>query len=432
MDLIDSTRPNSELWESIESSSERTRRGAPGRSANQALFLKRIEALAPQFGVTRVSDISWFSPIGMPVAQSCRPWIYSHTSFGQNTGAQGKGLDPIQARISCIMESLEAFSAEPRNARLIRGSTRFLQDMHSIADPNSFRWTRRKLMRVPPHEPLMWTDAVCLRTGQQVLIPAELVYVPFFPIDYKTRQIFPCDSNGLASGATYLEAVLAALYELIERHLRHLWIYHQECRVEAIVEDPQWQRNYRALLGRMGAETRIQAYMLRTRRSNSVPVALALLIDGNTLYSGTASHINPLTAVSKAVTEAIQVLATRSTGAREDMIQDFNAAAHREDRLFLRALEALPTRQTLDLKRNGSRFVRSRGITLREEFQAVRSWLHSAGYSQIYAVNLTRAGIDVPVVKVLVPGLLGFADEIGHRPLSTLNAFALSFGGERP
>ena len=42
---------------------------------------------------------------------------------------------------------------------------------------------------------------------------------------------------------------------------------------------------------------------------------------------------------------------------------------------------------------------------LHAELELLLGWLADAGYPRVLAVNLTRAGIDIPVVKVIVPGL---------------------------
>jgi ribosomal protein S12 methylthiotransferase accessory factor YcaO len=44
-------------------------------------------------------------------------------------------------------------------------------------------------------------------------------------------------------------------------------------------------------------------------------------------------------------------------------------------------------------------------VNLREDYQYVVNSLADAGYRKIYRVNLTRPPFQLPVVKVLVPGL---------------------------
>jgi hypothetical protein len=43
---------------------------------------------------------------------------------------------------------------------------------------------------------------------------------------------------------------------------------------------------------------------------------------------------------------------------------------------------------------------------LRAEFRFLLRWLHDAGFPVAYLANLTRRGIEFPVVKAIVPGML--------------------------
>jgi ribosomal protein S12 methylthiotransferase accessory factor len=75
------------------------------RSVSGKKMLRNIETKARLFGVTRLADITHFSASGYPVFQSCCPGILVGPDYGQNTGAQGKGPTPTQAKISFLMET---------------------------------------------------------------------------------------------------------------------------------------------------------------------------------------------------------------------------------------------------------------------------------------------------------------------------------------
>ena len=83
-------------------------------------MLRRLEPVLPRIGVTRIGDISFLSPANYPVFQSCRPNVFGHACVGQNSGSQGKGPTRTQALVSCMMESIEQFCAEPRKPELVR------------------------------------------------------------------------------------------------------------------------------------------------------------------------------------------------------------------------------------------------------------------------------------------------------------------------
>jgi hypothetical protein len=42
---------------------------------------------------------------------------------------------------------------------------------------------------------------------------------------------------------------------------------------------------------------------------------------------------------------------------------------------------------------------------MRDEFRFLSRWLHRSRFPFTYVANLTRRGIDFPVVKVIIPGM---------------------------
>ena len=92
------------------------------RSSDGSALLARLEVLLPWLGITRVGEVSQLAPNGFPVCQSTRPNLLHHVSYGMNTGSQGKGPSRLQAQLSCMMEAVEGYCAEPRNVAFIRSS----------------------------------------------------------------------------------------------------------------------------------------------------------------------------------------------------------------------------------------------------------------------------------------------------------------------
>src|SRR5262249_31413612 len=108
------------------------------RCQDGAIFLRTVEEKLGLLGISRVADISYLATHYFPVYQTTRPNILFHSSLGQNSGSQGKGRTLTQAKLSCIMETVETWCGEPRNVPLIRGCFRFLQEHHIIANPQGF------------------------------------------------------------------------------------------------------------------------------------------------------------------------------------------------------------------------------------------------------------------------------------------------------
>lgn len=380
------------------------------RSESAQDFLRRIEPAAQRIGLTRVADISFLSTTAFPVFQSCRPDLFHDSSYGQNTGAQGKGSSSAQATISCIMESIEGYCCEPRVPQLMRGSFRFLSQQHPVYDP--VRYVRRSKITPTADEPIMWTPAYSTRIDSLVWVPAEAVYFPFPASFYHTRPIFLSGSNGLASGASYLDATIHGLYEVIERY----YIYCMEqglLKVEAMFEhevsDPALQNVFAP-----DSDCVIQLYCLSLPNICNLPMIRCCLITGDTFYSGWGCSSNVDISISRAISEAMQGRATHISGSREDMMpyalnqsegsqeQAVQPEIEDDDNGFF-GLSEPPEDRTVHLEQLRGRVHDMQFASLNQEYEFIRQWLAKLGYENIFIANLTRHGIDIPVVKVIIP-----------------------------
>ena len=68
--------------------------------------LDRIRPLMGAMGITRVANVTSLDVIGVPIVMVVRP------DSRTNCVSQGKGLDLDSAKVSGVMESVEAFHAE--------------------------------------------------------------------------------------------------------------------------------------------------------------------------------------------------------------------------------------------------------------------------------------------------------------------------------
>lgn len=293
-----------------------------------------------------------------------------------------------------MMEAVEGYCAEPRVPALIRASYQFLQHHQAVADPRNFT---RQAAAEPLHleAPLMWTPAMCLETQRGALVPAELAYFPFFPHDYQTPCLYPCTTNGLASGATYLEAVIHGLYEVIERHYCYLFEIGA-VEVEAIYEQEVTSAAMQRASRHLHADFELQLYAMRIPSVlRNLPFVMCLLVSDDAIFCGYGCAGNVNMAIERAVSEAFQDRATAISGAREDM----DGAAHVPFRHFDRTPQ--PQRRTLRITQFRRRSIDRRFATLRDELRMIKRYLKQLGVKRSYVVNLTRNGVDLPVVKVI-------------------------------
>jgi YcaO-like protein with predicted kinase domain len=405
MTQIDSRQDINELLVALRAA-DRVRSDANGsRGVRPTTVLARLSTILPKIGVTRVADISHLSPLRFPVSQCARPRLCAHASIGQNTGGQGRGLRADHARISAIMESLEAFSAEPRNEELVRASYAFLSHAHRVVDPALYA---RSLDVAAPAEdaPIMWTRGVSLAARCPVMLPAQCVFFPFFPEDYDTRSYFPTSSNGLAAGSTYLEALVHALYEVIERHYWGSWQTGGatiEALDESAIDLPCLARLKEELPG-----VELQLFAVMLPGIENVATVYCQLVGDSARFCGWGCQPSVDKAIEKAVSEAAQAIAVAASGTREDIERE-RLDQHDDDsahRAFLEADARLPRYRTLRMRDFRERTVDRRFRTLRQELRFLVQWCLAAGFRDVLAANLTRVGVDVPVVRVVVPGMV--------------------------
>ncbi|BAI74505.1 hypothetical protein AZL_a09740 (plasmid) [Azospirillum sp. B510] len=359
--------------------------------------LARVIPHLPTIGVTRVADITGLDRIGIPTFCAVRPLA----RLVQVTN--GKGLTPIAARVSAIMEALEHAHAEdppaaPRRASMAELTAERAAFLPAQALPNYVPG-----LHLDDHLRLPWLEARSLGpadSGATVLVPACSA-VPVEPLHAMVS------TNGLASGNHIVEATLHALYELIERDavtrfsragLRKS--VDGACMVDLRRLPPG---PVAELAGRVAAAG-VELVLIRVASTGPATTMWAVFLDPladqacSRVNMGYGCHLSPTVAAVRAITEAAQSRLTYIHGAREDLSADsyiLTPAHERLARFFTGrrgelAWDELPDRSSGDLGR---------------DLDLVLSGLAGAGFGRVLRVDLTRAAVGVPVVKLIVPGL---------------------------
>ena len=113
--------------------------------------------------------------------------------------AQGKGSSPAQARISAVMEAVEAWHAEAIADRFRRASHAGLAARHRVADPALLARTPRAF---DPEAPIDWIEAVDLLAGGGCWLPAECVHTDYRLPRPPGSGFFCATTNGLPAATT--------------------------------------------------------------------------------------------------------------------------------------------------------------------------------------------------------------------------------------
>jgi ribosomal protein S12 methylthiotransferase accessory factor len=370
--------------------------------------LSRVRPHAARMGITRLGNITGLDRIGIPVAIAVRPNSRSVSV------SQGKGLDLPQAMASALMEACEGFHAEDIGP-VRRAAYRELATTETVVEPALL------CAGATPFDPaaaIEWIEGWDLLRGRRCWVPAEIVHT-----DYTSPQpdgYFLAGSNGLASGNHAVEAINAALFELVERDAVALWMARRlrqraaRALDLASVDDP----DCRILLGKYAAaDIAVRVWDVTT----DIGIATYLCEISDPLSSdpklprrfhGSGCHADRSIALSRALTEAAQTRLTYIVGIRDDLSPaEYEAVPGDEIREALlaamareatpRAFSTAPSFASDDL-----------AADLRQALQR----LATAGIEHAIAVDLTRPEFEIPVVRLVIPELEWDPHHPNYRP----------------
>ncbi|QRZ15776.1 YcaO-like family protein [Paracoccus methylovorus] len=368
----------------------------------------RVRPLMARMGITRVANVTGLDRIGLPVVMVCRPNARSLAV------SQGKGLDMDAATASGLMEAAELYHAEHIEAPLKLGSLNELAHSHRMIDLGRLARVSDRFHR---DLPMLWIQGRDLVSGEERWVPFECVRANYTLPPPPGSGCFLCSSNGLASGNTMAEATCHAICELIERDATTLW--HQsphERRAETgldleSVADPACC----AVLDRLqGAGFDVHAWQVAS--DLGVPAFFCLISDrrdrGAHHGIGAGAHPTRAIALLRALTEAAQVRCTYISGARDDL-QPEEYGRHALDQ---KARAAAGLRASHRPMVNFAALDEFVSDDFAEDLDWLLARLRAVGIDEAVAVDLRKPGLDLPVVRVVIPGLEAPCDHPAWRP----------------
>jgi ribosomal protein S12 methylthiotransferase accessory factor len=397
------------------------RYGSSWREIPLSEALARAQALAPEVGISRVTDITRLDRLGIPVFTSVRPGA----GIGSLCVNAGKGLTADEARVGAYMEAIEFAFGEPRASQLEPFDVPVREVLGPESDLSIVDLCPLALVSIPLDERIQCVRARDLE-GNAFLVPSELAYFPFpLPSAY---TLFRASTNGLASGATLTEATVHGLFEVIERDIASFdWVTPQS----QLVDEKTLPGVHRALIER----AREQGLDLSVRWLPSefdIPCFQAILLERGRLdpmfmTDGFGCHLDPAVALTRAITEAVQGRLSFIHGGRDD-IQDrhdeFVGWRVAKKRAYAASLTRRARRRTkpFDFRSMPDRAVGARN--LEELLVRTCSQLERAGLHRVLRVELTPRGSALAVVRIIVPGLEYFtprSPRVGPRLARWLN-----------
>ena len=265
----------------------------------------QLQPLLASAGITRVADITQLDTVGLPVYQAIRPHSRALAV------SQGKGLTPMLAKVSAVMESIECWCAEQIPIAVKQRKT---SELDLPYDPRLLcRSGYSHLAQSLRHN---WAAAVDLHRGNTTLVPLRLVCLDWTVAGHWDIHPFLSTSNGLASGNSRSEALVHAICELVERFTMH------DPAGPARAVDPNTlpsgsSQRMAELIGSGGHHLELEW----VPSPIGLPVFKARLHCDQMpqLFGGYGAHLDADVALSRAISEAAQSRLTQISGARDDL-----------------------------------------------------------------------------------------------------------------
>jgi ribosomal protein S12 methylthiotransferase accessory factor len=354
-----------------------------------------VEGKLKYAGVTRIAEITHLDRIGIPVYSAIRPGA----AEGAVSIYAGKGATKSQAKASAMMEAFERYSAELQKM----DSKKIISipyHAEKCIEPSSLILPQNIN---PKNQQIDWIMATNAHNDKKELIPANAVYHPFQPID--GIHLFKSNTNGLASGNVLEEAVFHGIMEVIERDAWSIFESNKKPKPEIDLSKTENSliKNLSSKFSESGVNVRIFNIIADINISTMVAVADdTILKDPALLTIGVGTHLDPEIAVIRALTEVAQSRATQIHGTREDTDRAMVMRKIGYERMKrLNKHYFTESEETTDLSaienRSTSSFKTDLEISLHE--------LTKFGFEEVFYVDITRPEINIPVVRVIIPGL---------------------------
>ena len=372
------------------------------RTTSPEQTLARIREVAPAVGLTRLADVTGLDRIGIPTVVGYRPNSPTLTVSG------GKGFTTVAAMVSAGMEAVEIWHAENLRLDVIMESHAALSARTRTLPLHQLALTNHALFDRDRAEP--WVMGWDIVSQQEIAVPWAMVSMGHTGRSSEhlpTRRWMPfaAGSNGLAGGNHILEAVAAALYEVVERDAVACALMSGAAFTQRVdlqtVTDPL----VRSLLEQFDA-VGVSAYLFDCTSDTRVPTYMAVVADRRDpamgLYRGYGAHLDPAIAMIRALTEAAQARLLLIAGSRDDYFtrdQRMNRFAGDGRRRHFDAIAA-----SVSADRHLSAATSSFG----QDVTTVIERLLAAGLDSAIVVDLTDPDLQIPVVRVVVPGLEGY------------------------
>jgi oxazoline/thiazoline synthase len=349
------------------------------------------------------------------------PETVDELKSGLSGGSFGKGSTAEQGEASALMEAIERYSgiyqgdeiratrrftdfpagdAIPPNDVLLFSDAQYRHGMAPSARPNEAMPTADPF---DPSAAIEWSPVWSLRDQRFRHLPTGLLY--FFYGGHTAYQVH-ADSNGCAAGNTVAEAIVQGFLELVERDAYAIWWYNRLQRPEVDLDhfDDPYIRDLKIQL----AETGRRLWLLDVTSDLGIPSFVTVahwMEDGREFVDfGSGAHFDARIAALRAMTELSQFLSIGLMGGRRPDPMTHESSDHNSPPFRLQDFSYLTPSAAPAVRPEFSKFG---GLDARGQVTACVDIAKRVGHDFL-VLDQTRPDIEVPVVRVIVPGLRHF------------------------
>ncbi len=345
----------------------------------------------------------------------------------------GKGTTELDAKVSSMCEALERSSAVfiGDEIRATKKMTDFKENQaihpNDVMLFSDWQFENREFLNnlgcrflyVPhqfrPDENLEWSPIWSMNENRWKYLPTNYLYFTY-PINSEAELTSTPDSNGMASGSCFEDAIVQGFYELIERDSFALWWYNKLSIPELDLESfdnpflynaqKEYAKFNRAVwLLDLTADFGIPAFVALSRRTDKVKQDILI---------GAGAHENPEIAAIRALAECNQSLPGYHlfTDNEADYrgidleLRNWFFHVNCENNSYLQPNENLPKST-----KNSYKFTHRPDF--KDDIEHFTQILKAKNL-ELLVKDMTRPDIKMPVAQVKVPGLRHFWSRLAN------------------
>lgn len=356
--------------------------------------------LAKEIGLTRVVDITGLDNIGIPVYSSIRP---NAKLLQANSG---KGLTHQHAKCSALMEAVEFYEAESigKTETIIESEQKLKVDRINVHSYSQLPNKKNISCFYSNTNIINWISFREHFTNEITLCPADTTY-------FQENSFCETNTNGLASGNNYEEALLHGILEVIERHCYSNIIESGNIISRTIPKKIKWETvpypKVQDLCERI-KQSGSEIYILKLKSNLPIYCIWAVIIDRyspqlvGAFNIGLGCDTSYENALIRAVTEAAQSRLVYIHGNREDIRH--KAPFTSKDGVpsnVIKYFEEMPSVNSSTLHIENE--IRSNEV--KTILSKLKESLKLKGHKKLFSHILREKKNELSVVKVIIPSM---------------------------